>query len=104
MRAASKSGSPAPAIFYRLLLENEVRRPLWEYESDEEFLRCLMSAVQVHQELCERDIPHEDISPGNVHLCKKGADAGRVSTWGYLMNFDHASLPSKLARSLCVAA
>ncbi|KAF4609513.1 hypothetical protein D9613_012224 [Agrocybe pediades] len=88
--ATSENGSPTFPIISRLVLE-DIGRPLWEYENDEEFLRGLRSAVQVHQELWKRNTLHGDISPGNVHLCKKGADTSRAGIWVYLMDFDYAS-------------
>ncbi|KAF9558881.1 hypothetical protein CPC08DRAFT_819039 [Agrocybe pediades] len=91
--AEFQEAAPASAILHRLVLEN-VGRPLWDYDSNEEFLRGLRSAVQAHKELWERGILHRDISPGNVLLCEKG-DAHVNGVWGYLTDLDFARFPEK---------
>ncbi|KAI0641619.1 hypothetical protein C8Q79DRAFT_1077266 [Trametes meyenii] len=82
--------SPAPdettKVLHRIVL-GSVGRPIWEYDTDEQLIDGLLSAVEAHKFLWDQKILHHDISAGNVLLSDHPEELGAA---GFITDLDLA--------------
>ncbi|KAI0667494.1 hypothetical protein C8Q78DRAFT_1053385 [Trametes maxima] len=82
--------SPAPdettKVLHRIVL-GSVGRPIWEYDTEEQLIDGLISAIEAHKFLRDQKILHRDISAGNVLLADYPKELGAA---GFISDFDLA--------------
>ncbi|KAJ8522304.1 hypothetical protein ONZ45_g1106 [Pleurotus djamor] len=77
------------AILHRLVL-NTTGRALWEGDSFLDIVKGVRAAVKGHQDLCNQDILHRDVSPGNVLLSAESPP--KPGKEGFLTDLDFARI------------
>ncbi|KAI0641626.1 hypothetical protein C8Q79DRAFT_282508 [Trametes meyenii] len=82
--------SPAPdettKALHRIVL-GSVGRPIWEYDTEEQLIDGLISAIEAHKFLWDQKILHRDISAGNVFLAEYPKELGAA---GFISDLDLA--------------
>ncbi|KLO08113.1 hypothetical protein SCHPADRAFT_908868 [Schizopora paradoxa] len=59
----------ASPILHRVITKT-VGRPLWEYADEQELAKAFIAILRSHKRLCELNVLHRDISPGNMLLAE----------------------------------
>ncbi|KAI0641615.1 hypothetical protein C8Q79DRAFT_1106513 [Trametes meyenii] len=75
-------------ILHRIVI-GTTGRPIWMYDTEEQLIDGLISALEAHKFLWDQKILHRDISAGNVLLSDYPEDVGAA---GFLTDLDLASI------------
>ncbi|KAI0667492.1 hypothetical protein C8Q78DRAFT_1082212 [Trametes maxima] len=75
-------------ILHRIVI-GTVGKPIWMYETEEQLIDGLISALEAHKFLCDQKILHRDISAGNVLLSDHPEEVGAV---GFITDLDLAMM------------
>ncbi|KAF8588773.1 hypothetical protein K439DRAFT_1629360 [Ramaria rubella] len=87
IRSQSSANNVETVVLHRLLLQTR-GRSLWEFETEAELLKGILSALKAHKFLYEeRGILHRDISAGNIMLAVDHDDGQPA---GFLMDVEYA--------------
>ncbi|KLO14792.1 hypothetical protein SCHPADRAFT_292602 [Schizopora paradoxa] len=73
LRRQNPSDEDSP-ILHRVILST-VGRPLWDYKDEKELARGFVAVMRTHKRLCELNVLHRDISPGNILLAEDPENA-----------------------------
>ncbi|KAI0641630.1 hypothetical protein C8Q79DRAFT_282695 [Trametes meyenii] len=82
--------SPAPdettKVLHRIVL-GSTGRPIWKYDTEEQLIDGLISAIEAHKFLWDQKVLHRDISAGNVLLSDYPEEVGAA---GFITDLDLA--------------
>ncbi|KLO08114.1 hypothetical protein SCHPADRAFT_620260 [Schizopora paradoxa] len=96
LRGAEVMEGDSP-ILHRVITST-VGRPLWEYKDEIELARGFIAILKSHKKLCDLNVLHRDISPGNI-LLAENPDNVQPGHEAFLSDFELARVGDGVVES-----